>query len=468
MSILVHGVAFAQDETEQLTPNARFMSGKLYLKQQVYDKAESQLRLAVAGDTASAEYRAYWATALAYLGEEKLQKTSGISDLNERLAAIRATSDVFKAAGEQFALAIAMDPKKQTDWSGDNRAHFWVDIYKQADGLFRESRYEDALELYKILTVLNPEEPEGFFRVAYTMDRLGEAKQSVIKAGESKVMALDRIGQLGDCGQFKSSKAKSECRKKIRELEKIVTNVDSFTRSKYADLGYNALDAAQAEKDPVAKRPSLDEAQMFFEKALEQDPSLEGVRFSYGNVFFNRARTFDGESPDTSRAYPQYRKAAAIFASLANADSVDADTRRDALYNAGSALYAASDWQGALPLLKRYIDLDVKDGDTYRRVAKCMSEMGQHADAVAYYLLSLSLEADKKDITEAMNTARNLHAGSDQVRAADELGNPEEIRAVEEDNRTTLTYIWWLKGEARHFRDGALVGAVKFAPMTVN
>jgi tetratricopeptide (TPR) repeat protein len=331
----------------------------------------------------------------------------------------------------------------------------------------KDKNYGTALEVYKLLTFLDPREPRGFLGVAVTMDHLGEAKVAVILAGQAKDLADQRVAELGDCSQFISKRRQSECRKEITTYEKVRSDVDQFTRSKNVALGREAMANADGESNIENKRKYLDEAVMFFKRGLDQDPNLLGTRFDLANTHFMMAHTWDIASTDTSKANPNYREAARMFMELVANDSTDAETRDAAHYNAGQALYAAGSWARALPVLQVYITTHPRDPETYPLVAKCLVELKRPAEASAYIRMFSALsKGEAVPANESVSTARNLYAGSEMVKSLDELGNPEEVRSLleRETNETVTTWIWWGKTEARHFIKGIQVGAVKFAP----
>ncbi|HEX7880085.1 MAG TPA: hypothetical protein VF720_11785, partial [Candidatus Eisenbacteria bacterium] len=198
LGLLASGLANAQED-KALTPNAHFMSGKLYLSQKVFDKAEHEFAAAVEGDTANAEYRTYWATSLCEVAVMNLGSASSISDAAERRTALKAISDQLAEASRQFDRAGAMDPRKQASAAEDNRQHYWVDIYKQGLALIEAKRYEDAIDVFGLTNTLDPKDPSGVFQVAYANRQLGNTGEAVATAKRAKEMAQARLGELGDC-----------------------------------------------------------------------------------------------------------------------------------------------------------------------------------------------------------------------------------------------------------------------------
>ncbi|TPW17100.1 MAG: hypothetical protein FD129_503, partial [bacterium] len=213
------------------------------------------------------------------------------------------------------------------------------------------------------------------------------------------------------------------------------------------------------------------EAIGYFEAALEQDPKLNGVRFDLANTHFITAESFQEEKNKTA-ATESFQKAAVIFQKLADADSVDAETKSLSLYNAASALYSAEDFVKAGPLFQRYIDLAPREVPAWRLAGICHLEQGRRPDAVSYLSMgsALSEQSQVTPVEESVGTIKNLHAGSAAAKALAELGNPEEVRTfMDKDNgdRIVTTWIWWSKGVARHFLSGEEVGHVAFQATTV-
>jgi tetratricopeptide (TPR) repeat protein len=457
------------DEEKALTPNAHFMSGKLYLSQKVYDKAEREFKAAVDGDSTKADYHGHWATALSYLAKERIAASSQITDRAAKLEAVRAVGPLYETARAEFEKAMVLDPKKADDQE-TNRLHFWVELYQLADASFKRGDFEDALELYKLTTVLDPKEPTGVFYVGYTLSKLDppqtiEAVKMTVKARD---MAAEKIAELGDCSQFKSNKKKNDCQKKIKNLETIQTNVENFTKSKNVELGRYYMDLSKTEQDVAKKRENLSTAIGYFDKGLEQDPALTGVIFEKADALFKTGQTYDGDAANSSKYYGD---AATVFLSIADNDSLDAETRNNARYNAIMAMYAGANWQGVVPQMKMYIDADPKDQDIWMRLAKASSELKENKEAAQYLMTAnaLGAKADAGVVVESVNTVKNLYGTSDAARAHGELGDPEEVRVYEESSEgghRVITWIWWKKGQIRHFVDGVQVGQVSFAPLT--
>src|SRR5512140_941247 len=456
--------ARAEEPERELTPKSHFMSCKLYLTQKVFDKAEEQGRLAVKGDSTQADYHGYWATALASLARERLGNTASISDTSARLDSVRAVAGLYDNARREFETAMRLNPK-EPDY-GTNRMHFWAELYALADSRMKANPpdYGEALELYKLTTVLDPKEPAGVFWVGYTLAQLNRPLEGVKTVMLARQMADQRIAELGDCSQLKG-KAKVECSKAMKSLLIIQQNVESFTKSKNVEIGRSELEAAGAESDAAAKRGRLESAISYLNKGLEQDPSLENVRFDIADAQFKLGTSYEGN--DSSMAHKYYREAAGTFLTIADNDSSAQDSKKDALFNANMALYQASEWNRVLPLLKRYVDIDAHDQDIWRRIAKVNAELDKRPEAISSLMMSNALGDGGEDVPveESISTVKNLYAGSDAARSLSELGNPEQVRAFRdnENSRVITTWIWWTKGQVRHFVDGKQVGTLSFA-----
>lgn len=462
--------AAADDSEKELTPNAHYMSGNLYFQQKVYDKAEKSYRNAVMGDSTNAQYRSRWANALCEVGKVRLGDASALPDAAKRIESIRALAPLYAEASRQFERAIALDPDKMTAEAGDNRAHYWVDTYKQAQTLFKNSAFEDALEYYKLLTVLDASDPQGLFQVGYTMDKLGKSKEGVKTANEAKALAQKRIAEMGDCSQFKSRQRQADCKKKIEGFQVVSKNVDSFTRARnvaIAEQAFGEFQAIPADK-LEERRTALLDAEKHYKLGLEQDPSLVNARFNLGNVYFAMAKTYEVPKPDTTNANKYYRSAYGTFDQIAAADSVAKQTRIDATFNSASAAFAAGDWKKSMETYKSYINLNCQDAEAFLQIALCYQELKLNAERAPYYMTSnaLSKQAEKVNLIEVKTTLANRFPGSDATKALAELGDPEDVKRFQasKDAPEVLTLFWWSKGLVRHYLDGKQQGEVKFTP----
>jgi tetratricopeptide (TPR) repeat protein len=409
-----------------------------------------------------------WATSLSELAKERLAASAKMTDRAAKLASIRDVTPLYETARVEFDKAMVLDEKK-ADAYATNRLHFWVELYQQADARFKANDYEEALEIYKLTNVLDPKEPAGVFWMGYTLGRLDQTVEGVKLASQAKVMAEERIAELGDCSQFKSRARKNDCTKRIENYRTIQTNVDNFTKSKNVALGHVELDAALAEQDVEKKRTHFLTAIDYFDKGLAQDPSLTGVIFDKADALFKLGQTYNEGDVETAKKY--YRQASGTFLQIADNDTLEAEPRKDARYNSIMALYAASDWADLLPQLKLYVDIDPRDQEVWRRMAKTTAELDRNLEAASNLMMSNAVgeDAETVAVNESVNTIKNLYGTSEAAQALGQLGEPEEVRAfreASEEGQVITTWIWWGKGEARHYVDGRQVGAVTFAPQS--
>jgi hypothetical protein len=64
-----------------------------------------------------------------------------------------------------------------------------------------------------------------------------------------------------------------------------------------------------------------------------------------------------------------------------------------------------------------------------------------------------------------VGTVKNLYSASAAAKALTELGNPEEVRTFTDEKnggQVVTTWIWWSKGQARHYLNGDELGKVSF------
>jgi len=441
------------------------MSGKLYLGQKLYDAAEEQIRLAVEGDSTKAVYRAWWGIALCEVAKERLTATASIPDPAERIAAIRAVEPLYAEAHAQFANAAELDPDEMPKFCDENRVHYWVDGFKQAEALFRNHNYEESLAFLEELAVLDPAEPQGFLTMAYCLDNLHRPAEAVDRAQAAVEKAMAAIA-VADCDKLRTKKARLDCTRRLEQHHQIVASVDDFLRSRNLVLGNAAFDASLSDTTVAGRRGHLGEALIYFEKSLALDPGLAAVRFRLGNSCFARAQTREEEG-DTTRANPYFRRAAVAFLGLVDADSLPADFRNDALFNGKNALYAIRAWDDLLPWLLRTVDLEPEDPAAWRRLAECQAELKRPEEAVSSLMMynALADNGVSIDPAAAADAARAEIEGEEKEALA-ELGAPEAVRSYREmdSGRTIVTWIWWSRGEVRHYVNGREVGALSFAP----
>lgn len=225
------------------------------------------------------------------------------------------------------------------------------------------------------------------------------------------------------------------------------------------------------------------------------------------NSWYNRAQQLD-KSPEKTAAYDSAAAAYQHLLDVVPADTVAANVkvRENALYNAsvvynnlenyaraaeilekavelfpnnremasllGQMRFLANDYKGAVPHLKRAIELDPADALSHQYLFNSLMKLERTKEAEDEYWMYRSLNDGTPKRANLIkiwcDTADNRYGKENDlnaVRAAEQY--PEEVRTFsDENNKTVESWFYWAKGKSFTFREGKKVGQGTFPPKT--
>lgn len=472
----------AKPPPETLTSGAHYRSARLYFQQKLLDRAEAQLRLALAADSACAGCWTLWGKIACEEAWLAVDATPAMTDTAVRLEALRNLAPLYEQAGLRFSRAEALDPEEEAWLSRDWRQHYWVTLFKLADNLFNIRRYAESLEMFRLLERLDPAEPYGLLYQAYCLDRQQQVREAVRLARSADDLAQRRLAASA-CDTLEGEARRSTCRHLQDQHTRVRSGARTFLEGRIAALGDLARAEADADSVPVNRRAHLEEAISRYEEALRSAPDRPEVRFKLARAFFSMAETFQ-ESSDTALVHSWYRRSADTFLDLAGAGPPAARAGvgppggpvgagppgeragAEARHGGVEALRRIGDWARLLPWLKVEVDEHPGDGTAWRDLGECLAELKQPGEAFNCLLTArvLSEEGRETPLAESLLLLGNPAAASDPMADLKSLGEPGTARTCPEpgSDRIIVGWFWWSRGEARHYVGARRIGRVQF------
>lgn len=222
------------------------------------------------------------------------------------------------------------------------------------------------------------------------------------------------------------------------------------------------------------------------------------------NAWYAQARKLD-KGPEQTAAYDS---ASASFQRLlevvpADADSAHLAIRENALYNAaviynnleeyskaaevleksvqlfpknrematllGEMKLYAKDYAGAVPVLRRAIELDPQQARPHQALFSALVPLNRSAEAQDEYWLYRALQDGTPKRTNVIkiwcDSADNrFGAGNDLNAVRTGEGYPEEVRNFTDEGKVIETWFYWTKGKSFTFKDGKKVSQGSFPP----
>ncbi len=407
-------------------------------------KAVQQLEMCAEGDPADFE-------AMGYLGW-------AYCELDSAGPAGRA----FKKALDGLA---AKGDKKLQQWK-DNRQGYWVRYYN--DGI---NKMKAAQELYPEMGLKPKDSSDAEVRMFNdARAKYASAIESFVKARLLKPEDPVAYLSMGQAHQFLGDFDAAEATFKSG-LE--VAPGDTLLTGSMLNLRKN-----KALKLTNEKR--YDEAVAFYTELLVAEPTNADLLLGLGNAYFEMA----GAAADTTKKR-LFRSAGEAWARAGAVRPAEFDLA----YNAGVALQNGGEAVKAEAQFRRALALNPDDADVVRALGTCLIEQGKFDEAVALIHKAILKDPKKPELHQRLGMAYDrggnkaksqeeamvflaLRSGKPvadaaaaaaaatapaEVNTLKAAGKPDQILEWRSDPDTYLTWVYWTKGLAFHFKAGNLV-----------
>lgn len=312
--------------------NPHFVGGKNYVKQEVWDKAVTELKLATEEQPGNAE--AWYYLGWAY-GEE--------GDYGK-------AADAFHQC-KSLSSAFDKDVNSKIDF-------FWDNLAARGQDLEQGGSYTEAAELFEDAIKLKPEHTASYQYIARIYGQMGEIDKAADKYEEALELQPDNDTTLTNYAKFLEDHGLEEravpLYEKLSDRRPDDTNLKGYLANLYWGSG---------QKDKaIALYKELGDVSFFMSKAYE---SIEAERYA--------------------EAIEEY----GIARQVAEPGSED---YLDAFYNSIVAAYKMEDYDTAIRLGEQLVEEDPKDPRNWRILGRAYSSVKRSENALSAYKKAEDLE----------------------------------------------------------------------------
>jgi tetratricopeptide (TPR) repeat protein len=430
-----------EDATKEELRDAKlhFRSSKLYFTQELFLKSARSAELATHLDPTQARY--WMRLALAY-GQLGCYESSG---------------DAFRTG-----LRITETDEKQKDDVGEellNNQQFFHNARLTAGAdLLDEDRRDDAMVEFQNAIAIDSTSVLAWRNLGVVM-----SKQEGV---EAKEQALKAFG-------------------KALEFEPDNLKTQDFYRSVLANVAverYNiALNDATSDDD-ATRMSAIAEMRKSTEMlgdAIEQGAADQELADLYSNtaMICTAIGQFSDEGPDQAAAYTtaigHHRASAMARLGVDTPEVSEAMLHddQDYLTNVLGCYAMLNDLDALLEYGGRLIDLNPRASDGYKFKAHALRESDRRDEALTFLLMEQCLSGGESVTGTAINghiagMITSYKPSDDIVKTSlTNLENPEEIRVKKDGETIYEIWIWWSKGYADAYYNGATAGKVEFKPV---
>ncbi len=284
------------------------------------------------------------------------------------------------------------------------------------DALYKQGRYEEALDVTRIAIERRPEHFQAHFNLGATLDALGRFEEA--ETHLRRAIALDPQAQDA---YLNLSKALYEQGRYAEALEATRVAIEQDPDFFEAHFNLGAI---------LNKLGRFEEAETYLRRAIALNPQDVDALFSLGAALYKQGR------------YAEALEATRV------AIEQDPDFFK-AHFNLGAILHALGRFEEAETHLRRAIALNPQDVDAFRKLIEVLTPQGRYEEAIDLMAQAVALDS-------ASPQAIELHCLMGQT--AEENGQPEVateyyMRALEIDPHyaKAIRRLAHLRSEQQHY-----------------
>jgi tetratricopeptide (TPR) repeat protein len=327
------------------------------------------------------------------------------------------------------------------------------------------SYFEEAAYWFRLASYVDPQSIDTYLNLSYVLNAIGRADDSMraarlglaIDPKNDRLQKNLRAAAMSTGNRFYGAGEYPRAIKAYNAAMQVDTASTIAYMERIANSWYNL---AQSFEKGAEKTAAYDSAAASYQRLLDVVPA-DTVRANVTvreNALYNASVIYNN--------LEQYAKAAEI---LEKAVELFPNNKEMASL-LGQMRFLANDYAGALPHLKRAIELDPADAVSHQYLFNSLMKLAKTKEAEDEYWMYRSLNDGTPKRANLIkiwcDTADNRYGKENDlnaVRAAEQY--PEEIRTFsDENNKTVETWFYWSKGKAFSFREGKKVGQGTFPP----
>ena len=299
--------------------SAALRSANIYIQQQNWEKAEEQLKLAVQQNPNDAQ-------AHFKLGAVIYARDGRFVEMNQEL---------------ETALKISPTLKSEID---KVREQYWIKNFNAGVQPFNQGNYAQAVEKFKIATLINPNKMEGFKQLAACFLQMDSLDKAIANYEVAIRLNPEDIPSRINLAQIYYNREEYE---KTIEVSQKILGIDSGNINAISKIAYSY--------DMLGEK---EEAEKAYLDAIAAQPDNKNLYYNLGVLYANR--------DDSENAVEQFKKVLEL-----DPDDVDAN------YNLGLIFYEQVNYKEMIPYFEKVVDKDPGNTDAWNLLGAAYINIGE-------------------------------------------------------------------------------------------
>jgi tetratricopeptide (TPR) repeat protein len=329
---LTSRAGFANDEPSKGDASVALRSARLYLKQQLWDKAQEQLEIAVTGDSMNPE-------------------------AHFLLGTLHGDRDSVDLMNRHFHQAIQLKPGKYDKDIQAWREKAWTQHYNNGVRAIQKDKLEEALKEFFIAVRADSTRADGYKSLGLTYLRMDRTDLGI--ASYQKAVGMDPKDKNAYVNLGIAYHNARQPEKEVEAFE-VAARLDPKSADVMAKLvmGYEAL--ATTTQDSGKAAVLYDSAMAACERALALDPKNARIAVTAGRLHLNRAMlyTVAGKKADATASYGQAEK---YLKAALELDPKDVSSA----FNLGICYGQMERPDDAIAMFRKAVEIDSTDIDSW-------------------------------------------------------------------------------------------------------
>lgn len=378
------GFADEDDAPSKGDASVALRSARLYIKQQLWDKAIEQLEITVRGNAENAEAH--------YL-----------------LGSIYADRDSIELMNRHFDLAAKLKPKKYDNDIKAWRDKGWTQHYNNGVRALQKDKLEDALKEFAMAVQVDSTRADGYKSLGLTYLRLDQMERGIQTFEKAVGMDPKDAKAFINLGIAYHNARQPEKEVEAFQAAARLDPKNADVMSKLV-MGYETL--ASATKDSVKVSVLYDSAMSACEQALALDPKNARVAVTAGRLHLNRAMTLamGGKKEEAAASYVSAEKYLKAALELDPKDSSSA-------FNLGLCYNQMERPDEAIAMFRKAVEIDPKDIDSWIQLGVSQYRKKDLDGAIETFKKVIEI---KPDHVRAYEFLASIYALKDMVKEAKE------------------------------------------------
>ena len=375
---------FADDAPSKGDASVALRSARLYIKQQLWDKAIEQLEVAARGDATNPE-------------------------THFLLGQIYADRDSVDLMNQHFDLAMKLKAGKYDKDIGAWRDKAWTQHYNNGVRAIQKDKLEEALKEFTIAAKSDPTRADSYKSLGLTYLRMDQTEKGI--EAYQKAIAMDPKDKSAfiNLGIAYHNARQPEKEVEAFQAAERLDPKNADTVSKLV-MGYETM--ATTTKDSVKAAVMYDSAMAACERALALDPKNAKVAVTAGRLHLNRAMNLllGGKKADANASYSNAEKFLKAAVELDPKDGSSA-------FNLGLCYNQLEKPDDAIAMFRKAVEVDSTDIDSWIQLGVTQVKKKDLDGAIETFKKVVEI---KPDHARAWEFLASVYAQKDMAKEAKE------------------------------------------------